>query len=261
MTQEEYEQFKIDSFNEAEGNLNTEDGYFCEVCRNKGILLKRAESSGIMYNTAYDCKCAPIRKSILKMKKSGLKDVVHDCTFGKWIATEPWQIAMKQAAVDYAKSPKGWFYVGGQPGCGKTHLCTAICRELLLSGKGVLYMQWREDSVKLKGLSKEPEQRQSLIDSFKRAEVLYIDDLFKNGRNPDRSAQRPTSADINLAFEIINYRYNNPDCLTIMSSELSVEEISNIDEAIGSRIYERATVLKIARNKDRNYRMKKEIEL
>lgn len=261
ITPENYEQFKVDSFNETPGNLDKEDGYNCPVCKNRGYLIKLVEDRGNVYQTAYDCKCAPIRKSIMKMKKSGLKDVIHDCTFDKWIATEDWQKAVKSAAIEYAKSPSGWFYIGGQSGCGKSHLCTAICRELLLSGMGVLYMKWREDAVKLKGLSKDPEQRQSIIDSFKRAEVLYIDDLFKNGKNPDGSEQRPTSADINIAFEIINFRYNNPSSLTIISSELFASDVIDIDEATGSRIYERAKVLQIAKNKSRNYRMKQEIVL
>ena len=42
-----------------------------------------------------------------------------------------------------------------------------------------------------------------------------------------------TQGDINIAFEIINYRYIN-DLITIISSELLLDEIINIDEATGS---------------------------
>lgn len=260
MTPRDYAQMRADSMNKTPGNRHEQDGYNCPVCMNRGGFMKIVDANNTFYEVWEPCKCIPVRTSIMKMKRSGLKDVIHDCTFDKWIASEEWQKGIKKVAVDYAKDPKGWFFIGGQSGCGKTHLCTAICRELLLCGMGVQYMQWREDAVKLKGMTnKEPEQRQNLIDSFKNAEVLYIDDLFKCGKNPDGSEQKPTSADVNIAFEIINYRYNNPDSLTIISSELSADELIDIDEATGGRICERSKVLKIAKDKSKNYRIKNQL--
>ena len=70
---------------------------------------------------------------------------------------------------------------------------------------------------------------------WKTVEVLYIDDLFKTeqGRNP-------TTADVNIAFEILNYRYRNPELITIISSERTIQDIVKIDEAVGSRIFEKS---------------------
>lgn len=56
--------------------------------------------------------------------------------------------------------------------------------------------------------------------------VFYIDDFIK---------ETVTDADINIAFELLNARYNDHEKLTIISTEKS------IDEALGSRIYERST--------------------
>ena len=91
--------------------------------------------------------------------------------------------------------------------------------------------------------------------------MLYIDDLFKTGKDKYDAVVKPSVADINYAFEIINYRYNNPKLLTIISSELSEEELLDIDEAIGGRIYERAKTFTIAKNRDRNYRIRKAVTL
>jgi DNA replication protein DnaC len=174
-------------------------------------------------------------------------------------------ITQKQAkdlALEYVNEPgANWFLLSGQPGCGKTHLCTAICREFLLEGKQVIYMLWRDDIAKIKSLAMEPEERQKLIDRFKQAEVLYIDDLFKTGRNPDGSEPKPTAADINAAFEVINYRYNNPGLLTVISSELNEDELLDIDEAVGGRIFERSKSISIAKNRERNYRIRKAVTL
>lgn len=60
--------------------------------------------------------------------------------------------------------------------------------------------------------------------------MLYIDDFFKG---------KVSDGDINLAFTLINARYDRR-CRTIISSEWSLAEILNLDEAIGSRIRQRA---------------------
>ena len=101
-----------------------------------------------------------------------------------------------------------------------------------------------------------------MIDRFKKAEVLYIDDLFKTGKAPDGSVLKITGADVNVAFEIINYRYNNPALVTIISSELTEDEILDIDEATGGRIYERAKkAFSIGKDRKKNYRIKGAVSL
>ncbi len=257
MTPKEREQWKVDSFNECEGTRNEEDGYDCRICRNKGFVAELREENGIYTHIHRFCKCDEVRRSILRMKRSGLKDIIKDYTFDKFEATEPWQQTIKKAAMDYAKDPKGWFFLGGQSGAGKTHLCTAICREFLLSGKRVIYMLWRDEIVKIKSLATDGGELGALLEKYKTADVLYIDDLFKTGKGADAQMQKPTVADINYAFEILNYRYNNPKLLTIISSELTEDELLDIDEAIGGRIFERAKSISIAKNRERNYRIRK----
>lgn len=260
MSEKDWEQFKVDDWNKTPGNRNEEDGYNCKTCLNKGTIAKLVDLGGGRYSHCFaDCQCVETRKSIMRMKRSGLKDIIKDYTFDKFIDTEPWQKSVKDAAMEYAKHPEGWFFLGGQSGAGKTHLCTAICREFLLAGKQVRYMLWRDDIVKIKGAVTDSVEYSNAIDKYKRVDVLYIDDLFKTGKTADNSVQKPTAADINVAFEIINYRYNNPSLLTIISSELTEDELMDIDEAIGGRIYERAKSISIAKSRDRNYRIKKAV--
>ena len=263
MSPKDYEQFKVDGLNNTIGNRNEEDGYDCPICKNKGIIYKLVDcGDGTYSHCAADCKCAEIRKSIMRMKRSGLKDIIKDYTFEKFLDTEPWQKAIKSAAMDFAKNPDGWFALCGQSGAGKTHLCTAICREFLLSGKKVVYMLWRDEIVKIKEAAQSGDSSlQDILEKYKNADVLYIDDLFKTGKDKFDAIVKPSVADINYAFEIINYRYNNPKLLTIISSELSEEELLDIDEAIGGRIYEKAKTFTIAKNRDRNYRIRKAVTL
>lgn len=262
LTPKEYEQFRVDSFNEGEGTRNEEDGYDCRICKNKGFVAELRDLGDGRYTHVHVfCKCDEVRRSIMRMKRSGLKNIIKDYTFDKFEATEPWQKSLKEAALAYANEPEGWFFLGGQSGAGKTHLCTAICREFLLAGKRVIYMLWRDEIVKIKEAATEGGELSKILDRYKTADVLYIDDLFKTGKDKNNEVQKPTVADINYAFEIINYRYNNPKLLTIISSELTEDELLDIDEAIGGRIFERAKSISIAKNRERNYRIRKVVTL
>ena len=71
---------------------------------------------------------------------------------------------------------------------------------------------------------------ESPINSVKKCELLYIDDLFKSKRGTD-----PSDADVRLAFEILDYRYNNR-LVTIISSEMMLEDIRDLDFALYRRI-------------------------
>lgn len=260
-TPEEIEQARADNFNRSPGDLNEFDGYDCPVCHNKGVIMLVVAPSGRWSTATKDCKCMKTRKTIRQMQRSGLKNVIRDLTFSKFEVTEPWQKTLKQAAMDYAASPAGWFYIGGQSGIGKSHLCTAICREFLLAGREVKYMLWRDEVTRLKALVTDGDEYHKLMDTYKRVEVLYIDDLFKTGRDKDNNPQRPTAADINVAFEIINARSLDQKLLTIISSECTTNDLLDIDEATGGRICEKAQVYSIAPDRAKNYRLRKVTEL
>lgn len=261
-TEQELEEKRAERFNAVVGSLNAEDGYECKLCLNKGFLVQAIQTElGYWTTVSRDCKCAEIRRTIKRMEKSGLKNIIRDYTFSKYDDTEDWQKTIKAAAMEYAKNPSGWFYIGGQTGAGKTHICTAICREFLLSGKSVKYMLWRDDIVKIKGCANDTQAYSKLIDEYKHVEVLYIDDLFKTGKGTDGNKQQPTGADVNAAFEILNYRYNDPKLVTIISSECTVKDILDIDEAVGGRIVEKAKVFSLNRDRKKNYRLRGAVEL
>jgi DNA replication protein DnaC len=83
--------------------------------------------------------------------------------------------------------------------------------------------------------------------------VLYIDDFWKT-----QQGTNPTPADVHLAFEIINYRYQDKKCVTIISCERTVKELMQIDETVGSRIFERSKDyrLEIERDSAKNFRLR-----
>lgn len=241
---------RADSYNEVGGDLT---GLDCPKCRNKGQIAHPKDDGGLVFA---DCSCMKARRSIWKMEQSGLKNIIRDMTFDRFEAVEEWQQSIKNKAVGYAEKLDGWLLFCGQPGAGKTHLCTAVCRHRLLMEDEVRYMPWRDDVAQLKALSLDSEKRHKMIADLKTAPILYIDDFFKCGKSSDGSSS-PTRADIDIAFEVLNYRYINR-LPTIVSTEKSPQELLAIDEAIATRIFERAAgyTINIERDLKRNYRLR-----
>ena len=232
-------------------NARRVDGadYNCDLCGNKGYIFRPMDGEPV----AFPCKCRGPRDSIKRMKRSGLESTIRGCTFASFQTAEPWQRHMADVARDYVREPQGWFYIGGQVGCGKSHLCTAMVRELLLAGMEARYFPWRDGVARLKGQLNTEEYDQAMRD-LKSVKVLYVDDLFKGGS----ADGKPSQADVNIAFELLNHRYLDRGLITILSSELTVEDLMRLDEAVGSRVYERSKghYLAIDRDPAKNWRMK-----
>ena len=267
-TREEYEQMKVDSYNAGIGNLDKVDGYHCDKCKNKGFtaVLRMADVYGYAVETLVPCKCQKARNALSRLARSGLKDAVRKYTFEAYEAPDPWQEKIKADARRFCESQgEAWFFIGGQSGAGKTHICTAIAVHFIRQGKELKYMLWRDEITRIKGLVGDPEQYGEAMAELKNTDVLYIDDLFKGGKDEFGNVKPPTPADINAAFEIINYRYNNPGKITIISSERTLMELNEIDEAIAGRIAEKSKAggycINLAKDANKNWRMKGIVEL
>ena len=228
--------------------LNGQGRYECPRCGGSGIVE-------IDRNNCALCACHGISASIDRLRKQGLLGAAQRMTFDAYQADAPWQQTLLERVSEFAvlDSP-AWLFIGGQSGSGKTHLCTAAVTQRLLSGSDLRYMRWASDTASLKSLSLDPE-RSRLMREFTAAPLLYIDDLFK---------PNPSPADVRLAFELLSCRCDDPKKITVISSERTLPEITQIDEAVGGRIYERCTAryqLNIARNPARNFRFRAQEEI
>jgi len=187
------------------------------------------------------------------IEKSGLKPLMKRYTFDKYITHEAWQQTVKESAQRFLKDPDACFFgIFGQTGSGKTHLCTAIASSYLNERIPVCYMLWCADSKKLKATVNDGELHDQEIKRLQNTDVLYIDDLFKC-----KYGSEPSDADVRLAFEIINTRYN-AQLTTLISSEFTIDNLYGIDAAIAGRIREMcgSYLWNIKRSDSRNYRLK-----
>lgn len=267
MTEKQKVQRRIDWTNAEVGDSDADDGYNCTICKNKGFIAWMeidydADGNEIGWRERIsDCKCKKSRAAIQRLKRSGLENLVQDCKFDKYKTdVHEWQKSVKAGAVKFVADPDhNMFFFGGSNGGGKTMLCATIAIHYLRKGSEIVYMSWRDDVEQLNGCVNDAEEYGRLIAQYKEAEVLYIDDFLKITRDKDNQITLPSGGELNRAYEIINYRYRNPKFITIISSERYMQEIIQIDEATGSRIYERTKdgyCFNVKRDPRNNYRLR-----
>lgn len=235
----------VELSNQEPGSLT---GYDCPKCLNRGYSFRRKETGEIV---SVECDCMKIRRSMEYLRKSGLADMASRYTFAAWKTKEQWQKDVLAGAQRFAEKPDGWFYIAGRPGTGKTHVCTAVCDALIKKCMATRYMLWRDFAVTAKASANDAEAYAEIVEPYKKCRVLYIDDFFKTGKGNE-----PTVGDVNLAFELLNSRYNDERKITILSSEMTIKDILGIDEAIGSRIWERSKRNYIDLSDKGNYRLR-----
>ena len=249
MTNKERMEMRAKAYNETEGDLKYVD---CPKCKNKGYI--QAVKFNGFYNdyieVMTECECMSKRKLMYKAQNSGLGDYLNK-RFNDYTIEADWQKNIKTKAIEYCKSEnKYWFVTLGQSGAGKTLISSIIANYLLLKQeKTVLYITWTDFISKLKRdmMSDNTNDVSNYLDEIKNVEVLYIDELLK----------KFNETDLKYIIEIINYRYTN-DLKTIISSEKTIDELLDIDEATFGRVIEKADrfIINIPKDKKKNYRLR-----
>lgn len=214
----------------------------CPICNNTGRTIQKLED-GVSLRVR-ECECMNIRRAKKRLKESGLLELMDEYSMQTYQTVDQWTSLAKQKAMDFINADKGWFYIHGTPGSGKTHLCTAICSELMSRGKAMRYVIWTDIVQELRSVINEREYDR-VMQTLKDAEILYIDDFLKGSAS---------EADIKRAFEIINARYNLPSKKTIISSERSLDFVANIDPAVAGRINQRSRGFRL-KTPDKDWRL------
>ncbi|MCI9101360.1 MAG: ATP-binding protein [Lachnospiraceae bacterium] len=225
--------------------------YECEKCKDNGFI-PIVENGELV---AVECECRKKRTARLRLKNSGIPAGMLGIGFKEFDCRK--DAALKNAwdtAVMYYKcfrdiegSRHNSLILCGQSGAGKTHLGMAVCNNLLNNCQvSVVYMAYRNAVTRIKQVITYKEDYYREIGPYCTAQLLYIDDLLKG---------RTTDTDLNILYEIINYRYMNHGPMVI-STEKMPEQLVEFDEAIGGRILEmcRPYIIRLEGRKF-NYRM------
>lgn len=226
-----------------------EENYECSLCQDRLYILKNFDE----YTYSVECICSKPKKIEKNIEKSGISPAQKNLTIENFVIGNNWQKDFRDFAMDFVENHNSkWFYIGGQIGSGKSHLCVGISLALIKLGKSVRLMSWRDSTVQLKAMIMDAESYTQTINQFKKCEVLCIDDLFKTTND-----KKPTDADINIASEIIDYRYRY-GLTTIINSEKNINDLLEISESIGSRIIQQSTgfYIEIPIDSTKNFRLK-----
>lgn len=221
--------------------------YDCPKCEDRGYIFKIQDG----YEVAVACECLEKKQSIEKMERSGLTEAFKQRTFKTFIVSNEWQLEAKAKAMDYSKNfkkTKASLMLSGQPGSGKTHIGVATMLRLIENNTGCVYREYISMLTDLKQTSMDEEEYIRSLEKYINPPVLFLDDFLKG---------EPTIADRKHVYKIINTRYLKSMPM-IISTEKSVKEILNWDEAIGSRIIEmcQGNVIEFPRGLENNYRLR-----
>lgn len=201
------------------------------------------------------CKCQEVEIAKRQWKNAGINPETSKQTFSNFEVWNENSRKAKNAALNYYKSfqeirwnRKNSIMFCGQVGSGKTHLSIALALNLIKQGIKVVYMPYRDIITALKQNMIDEEYYTNKVGKYQVADVLLIDDLYKGKIN---------ATDINIMFEIINYRYLN-NLPIIVSTEFTTERIIDFDEGVGTRIYQMCKdfIVEIQQDKNNNYRLK-----
>lgn len=224
--------------------------YNCQECQDTGWIISFQDGHEIMRR----CGCYAVKRAKELMEKSGLSKEFLGKSFNSFDTRgEPVLANAKNKAVNYARNFRETRHCRhnsimfcGQPGSGKTHLGTAICSSLMAMGIPVVYMPYRNVMTKIKQNIADETAYIKALGVYMDAPVLYIDDLLKG---------KLTETDVNVMYELINYRYMN-NLPLIISTEKDLEGLLLFDEATGSRIIEMCGEnIACIKGKQFNYRM------
>ena len=230
-------QAECDSYNRERGTL---PGDHCDKCQDKGRILKPSYEK--LYNdfvpTAFDCDCMAARLAKQRLLSSGVGPMLMKCTLDNFDTSKgSWQGQMQSEAARFVTvAHQGhWFYIGGDAGSGKSHLCAGIMQELLALNMACTWMDWVDDSTR--AINGWKSDYDSALEPWRKAPVLVIDDFLKPIKTSRTNTPAPEA--LRLAYSIINYRYNNPGLVTIISSEHTLGNLMDFDQAMASRIEHR----------------------
>lgn len=202
-----------------------------------------------------ECDCVKKDKMQLMWKRSGISLDDLDKSFSNFKEWNQKSKEMKNTAIQYYKAfdvirkeRRNSIIFCGNPGSGKTHLSLALANNFIKAKNiKVVYMPYRDTITSLKQNMIDEEYYKKTLSKYQTAEVLLIDDLYKG---------KITESDINIMFELVNYRYLN-HLPIIVSTEFTIEKLLSFDEAIGSRLYEisKDFIVEIE-GKENNYRLR-----
>lgn len=198
--------------------------YSCKKCSDSGFVDGKY------------CSCLIKEVNNILIKESGFekledfKDVKFDIFEDKEYMQSLYQKMQKWCHSNFEKNI---IFISGNTGVGKSHLTRCMANELINENYVVFFttsFAMHQDFVK-SHMTRDLELKNSLLDRYLNSDILFIDDLGTELRNP--------LITINYLYHVINERKINKRP-TIITSNLDLYDLQDYyDERISSRIIDK----------------------
>lgn len=241
--------------------------YKCEACKDESMILATEEDikNGVMIIPVWDweikgdvmkkfCKCELARRFEFKMNKAGLSHLI-DLKIDDYKTKYDWQQDIKTKLVSFVKSPTESFLISGQSGSGKTMAMSILFKNLVgkygLDGK---YLEWETFMTETNNNFREIDPHE--YKQLQTIPILYIDDFLKC---PGNDISNIGYNELRYARNIINQR-DNKKLITMISTELTDNDLQELDESLHGRLIKMATqdyFIVINNSKEKNIRVEK----
>lgn len=233
--------------------------YKCKQCSDTGWIRTERD-------TYVECSCLTISRIRKSWTRYGVKPEFVK-TLEDYVPHNKISFLLKQKANSYvnnfsniAGEENNWFAILGQAGSGKSHVALAVGASLInraINPIKTVYMPYLEVMKELKANVMNEESYLKILARYEEAELLIIDDLFKDKIKQNKVVYDLKDSDINHIYPIINYRYLNK-LPTIISSECNPNLLLSLDEAVAGRILERCNDnIIIFSGEENDYRLRK----
>lgn len=242
--------------------------YDCDICKDNSMVLATKEDieNGVKTITSWSwetksdlvyklCQCELKRKFNDIMTRSGLDHLI-DLKINDFIAKYDWQKNIKDNLYKFSNNHERCFFLSGQSGSGKTMAMSILFKNLVgkygLQGR---YLEWESFINEANNNYREIDKLEYA--NISNVPILYIDDFLKC---PNNDINNISVNDLRYARNIINQRYKNDKLITLISTELTGDEIEQLDQSLHGRIFEMATsnyFMVIKPSKEKNIRVEK----
>lgn len=212
----------------------------CPHCGGTGFVLLDVPPNDARFGRATPCVCRMKQQEghkqdqLLKMSQLGL---LQHCTFESFKPDGLGITPDKQRnlrlvfdrMVEFAKQPKGWLFLRGGYGCGKTHLAAAVANYRINLGQPALFINTPDllDHLRSAYAPHADQTYDQRFEEVRTSPLLILDDL---------GTQSNTEWAQEKLYQIFNYRYT-AQLPTIVTTN---EELETIEIRIRSRLADSA---------------------
>lgn len=228
----------------------------CPKCRGVGYVRADVPFGHPNFGKPLPCQCRVARKNedrrqhLRAQSQIDTLEEFREASFDNFQYWRPGLFEPYEAALQYAASPKGWFILAGESGCGKTHLAIAITKHCLEEGATALFSVVPDllDYLRTTFAPDAKEPYDEVFRKMREVELLVLDDL---------GAESSTAWAREKLFQLLNHRHNARLATVITTNKIG---FAGMDPRLQSRLGDRRLVRTITITQAADFRLQEPSE-